>query len=467
MGASLRNFFRNWTLVHYFRLTSLVVVALGALVIGSYIGEQIKTNIINETAASTALYLDSFIVPNLQELETSDSPTPEHVEVMNKQLTKTNLGRHIVAVKVWDKNNRIVYSNIPVLTGRVYPVADELEPAWKGKIVSQISDLEDDENIEERRSHSRLLEIYIPVRKIGTHEVIAVAEFYQEVEALEDEIAAAQWQNWITVIASMAVIYLLLIGFVQGAGNRIKRQEAALMNQVEQLQEVLSQNNELDQRVRRASANTAALNESLLKRVGDQLRAGPVQDLSHALLQFDLATSENEICNVAVCNANLPPVGNAMKSALEEIQAITSGLGIPHLDKLTPSEIITRVVDEHKKRTGSNVYAKIGSIPDDIPLSVKITIYRLIQEALNNSYHHAKGAGQQVEADCQSNILHLEISDQGPGFDAEQVTKSTERLGLAGMRERVESLGGMFSIASQVNKGTIITAQLFLRNALE
>lgn len=459
----IKKFTAKWTLVHYFRLASLVVVIFGALVIGYSTGEQIKISIINEASKSTALYLDSFIVPNLQELETSEYPTAEHIELLRKQLTETNLGHHIVAIKVWDKNDRIVYSNTPALIGQVFPGADEFGPVWQGRVVSNISDLEDDENIEERKLYSRLLEIYVPVRKIGTHNVIAVAEFYQEVDALEAEIAAAQWQNWITVISSMAAIYLLLILFVQGAGNRIKRQETALQKQVLQLTEVVSQNNELDQRVRRASANTSALNENLLRRVGDKLHAGPIQDLSNALFQFDLA-SENELCQVAACNVDLLPVGKAMKSALEEICGITSGLSIPHLDRLTLPEIITSVVDEHEKRTGSNVYTKIGIIPDEVPVSVKIIFYRLIQEALNNGYRHARGAGQQVKADCQSNVLQLEISDEGPGFDVEQVAKGTERLGLAGMRERVESLGGRFSIASRINEGTKITAQLFLQS---
>ena len=60
-------------------------------------------------------------------------------------------------------------------------------------------------------------------------------------------------------------------------------------------------------------------------------------------------------------------------------------------------------------------------------------------------------------------LLALEISDEGPGFISQPTATFNGHLGLAGMRERVESLGGTFSVKSEIGKGTQVTARLALR----
>jgi signal transduction histidine kinase len=59
--------------------------------------------------------------------------------------------------------------------------------------------------------------------------------------------------------------------------------------------------------------------------------------------------------------------------------------------------------------------------------------------------------------------LALEVSDEGPGFVPQPAAIFNGHLGLAGMRERVESLGGTFSVKSEPGKGTQVTARLALR----
>jgi signal transduction histidine kinase len=86
----------------------------------------------------------------------------------------------------------------------------------------------------------------------------------------------------------------------------------------------------------------------------------------------------------------------------------------------------------------------------------------VIQESLNNSYRHAEGASQQIRAFMEQDRLALEISDDGPGFVPQSQGVSDGHLGLAGMRERVESLGGTFSVRSEIGKGTQVTACLAL-----
>ena len=468
MFIRIANFASRWSLIQWFRLAGLVVVILGTIAIGTWVGEQIKTNVINESAATTALYMENFITPNLQELAGSNSLTPEHFSNLSNVLSKTDLGRQIVTIKVWGKDNQILYSNSSSLVGRSFPIAEDLEAARRGEIIAVISNLQEDENIEERKLYSSLLEIYIPIRLNGSDQVIAVAEFYKKVDSLEAEIAAAQRKSWFVVGAAMTAIYLVLIGFVQWIGYRIGRQDLELKNQVVQLTELLAQNAELDKRMRRAAANTTALNESLLRRTSAELHDGPVQEVSLALLRLDRVNAQNETCRVVrpefECNDHLPTVQTSLQIALQEMRSIAASLGLPQLDKMSLPEVFTRVVRAHEKRTQTKVVLSVNSLPEEAILPVKITIYRLIQEALNNSYNHADGIDQQVSVKYEKGLLQIEISDKGRGFDITNSIEWEDHLGLAGMRERVESLGGLFEIQSKLNEGTSVIANLFLQN---
>lgn len=468
MLIRLANFATRWSLVQRFRLASLFIMILGTVVIGAWVGEQIKINVINESATTTALYMDSFITPNLQGLATSNSLTPENFSNLSNVLSKTDLGRQIVTIKVWGKDNRVLYSNSSSLVGRTFPSAEDLDKARKGEIVAAISTLQEDENVEERRLYKSLLEIYIPIRLNGTDQIIAVAEFYKKVDSLESDIAAAQRKSWFIVGSAMTAIYVIVIGFVQWIGYRIGRQERELRNQVVRLTELLAQNAELDKRMRRAAANTTALNEGLLRRTSAELHDGPVQEVSLALLRLDRVNAQNETCRVVnqdfECNDHLPTVQTSLQIALQEMRTIATSLGLPQLDNMPLTEVFARVVRSHEKRTRTKVTLNINNLPEQATLPAKITIYRVIQEALNNAYIHAGGMDQQVRANFENGLLQIEISDKGRGFDVSLPIEWDNHLGLAGMRERVESLGGLFEIQSVISEGTIVNANLFLQD---
>jgi signal transduction histidine kinase len=258
---------------------------------------------------------------------------------------------------------------------------------------------------------------------------------------------------------------LLIAGFVRLASDTIRRQQAELRNQVVQLKELLAQNKELHERVRRAARRTTALNERFLRRFSAELHDGPAQDLGLALLRLDQLLPNTEPAQTIQNSESTTPsdfntVHSSLQHALQEIRAISAGMGLPELENVTLAETAARAVRAHERRTGTQVTLDMDSLPENAPVPVKITVYRIIQEALSNAYRHANGADQKVEV-CQTrNQLNLTISDKGPGFDKSYEAQWDEHLGLVGMRERVESLGGVFQIESQLGCGTCVMAQL-------
>lgn len=464
MLSKMKTFSLKLTLLQRFMLAGLVILLAGMLGIGAWVGRQIETGVIHRTGATTALYVDSFVAPLLQELGQSNELLPENIEALSQLVQNTPMGQQIVAFKVWDTRGRLLYSTDPSTIGKTYPMQEHLLRARLGEVVSEISPLEEVENAPLGAVYDRLLETYSPVWLSGTDQVIAVAEFYQRTDDLESEIAVARRRSWLVVGLAILLMYLLLSGFVRQASDTISRQQAELGQKVVQLSGLLSQNRELHARVRRAAASVAQLNESTLRRIGAELHDGPVQDLGLTILKLDAMAGRIEdrpedIPGPALLS-ELSGVETLVQNALKEMRGISTGLSLPQLNDLNLAETVVRAVRAHERKTGTRVDLEMESIPDQAALPLKITLYRLIQEALINAFRHADGAGQQVRICSEEDQLLVEISDQGPGFDPQEAGSKSGRLGLSGMRERVESLGGLFKLESQIGMGTRIIAHL-------
>ena len=88
-----------------------------------------------------------------------------------------------------------------------------------------------------------------------------------------------------------------------------------------------------------------------------------------------------------------------------------------------------------------------------------MTLYRIAQEALANVVRHAQASAVEISLSVRDGTAVLEISDNGRGATAEQVA-DPRSLGLIGMRERADLLGGSVTIAGRAGEGTVLTAML-------
>lgn len=93
-----------------------------------------------------------------------------------------------------------------------------------------------------------------------------------------------------------------------------------------------------------------------------------------------------------------------------------------------------------------------------LPINTKVSLYRVAQEALNNTLKHARASQIQIRMRCDNGIISLEVEDNGAGFDTRQ--EYSGHLGLQSMRERVEGLGGQFLVESALGAGTRVIAHI-------
>ena len=94
-----------------------------------------------------------------------------------------------------------------------------------------------------------------------------------------------------------------------------------------------------------------------------------------------------------------------------------------------------------------------------IPEKIAIVLYRVSQEAVNNAISHAKAHKVAVQLTFGNGHIYLTIRDDGCGFDTKKqpvFSRKSNKIGIIGMRERIESLGGTFTIESEIKKGTAL-----------
>jgi signal transduction histidine kinase len=111
---------------------------------------------------------------------------------------------------------------------------------------------------------------------------------------------------------------------------------------------------------------------------------------------------------------------------------------------------------EVSRRSQLEVSVESESVPEDLPDEYKITVYRLVQEALNNAVRHSGARNAKVEARREANSILVRVIDDGRGFDAVR----SRGMGILGMEERVKRLGGTLWVESQPGKGATVTAEL-------
>lgn len=452
--------FARISLARQFLLASFAILLVGMIVIGVWVSYQIESGVLNRTAAITALYVDSFVSPQIQLLVDQETLPEEVMESLDLLISDTPLGQQIVSFKIWSNDGRILYSIDRDLVGANFGVDDELASAIAGEVISSITALNKAEQLHERARWDRLIETYAPVRKEGTQEVLAISEFYQLPGDLESEIRSAQLQSWLVVGSATVFMYALLGGIVGRASRTIQNQQAELEDRVEELQITLRQNEELRRRVQRAGARTTALNEQFLRRLSSDLHDGMGQDLTLALMRIEAFrggnTDDSEAATEDIpSSADVEVIHSALISAVSELRTATAGLRLPELEDLGIVEIAASAIRAFESKSGLSVQYEFEPIEGDWPMAGKITLYRVIQESLANSYRHSNGANRTVKIWEHGGQLFVQVRDDGEGFDLHEAA-NVRGLGLAGMRERVELLGGIFKIEAIPGHGTTV-----------
>ncbi len=443
------------SLARQFALAGGVVMLAATLLVGWFVAGRIEEVVVRNTANATALYMESFVAPLTQDLARHENLSAASRQSIGALLEGTALGRRVVSFKIWREGGLLVDASNTDLVGQRFSPTENLKLAWAGEVRADFEDTADPEDARENVLHVPLLEIYSPIREIETGRVIAVAEFYEVATQLEADLARARLASWGTVALVMLAIAGGLFAIVLRGSHIIDAQLAALT-------EMSARNVALRLRVQGAAARFAAMNDQTLRRIGADLHDGPAQLMGFAALRLDaLRRAAGPQAGPAV-----DEVARAVKDAIAEVRTISRGLSLPDIDRRSLADLVQGLAEAHKARTGAEVAVETRIAPGvDLPEAVKICIYRFVQEGLNNGWRHAEGRGQQVRLSITGPELSLIVADRGPGFAAPPPGPGADgtSLGLAGLADRVESLGGQFSARNRDGGGAELRMTLDLR----
>ncbi|SFO67056.1 Signal transduction histidine kinase [Mesorhizobium sp. NFR06] len=446
-GRYLKRLARIWSglsLAWQFVIAGGIGLLAVMLVVGLWVTSQIRDGVLHNSAATTALYVDSVIAPLLPDMRKSQELDDTVKRALDETLGQGALGKRLVSFKLWRRDGTILYSKDPDLIGRRITPNANLIAAFAGNVMVKYNRLEDEEDEKERSMGVPLLEIYNPVREPWSGEVVAVTEFYELSGDFEESLHSALLWSWLVVAAATATALALLSGIVFRGSRTIVTQQAALEAKVSELQKTLAQNSSLRQRVQRASRRATAINERYLRRIGADLHDGPAQLVALAALRMDSPVLIDPATSSTLREAEIAGIHRTLGEAMREIRGICNGLVLPQIEAQAIADILRLAVNEHERRTDTKVLLTLPERLPELGTSEKISIYRFVQEGLNNAYRHGKGKGQQVRATTKGGKLVVEVLDTGPGFDPAR----SEGLGLAGLRERIESIGGQFETLS-------------------
>lgn len=152
-------------------------------------------------------------------------------------------------------------------------------------------------------------------------------------------------------------------------------------------------------------------------------------------------------------------------ATMEQLRTLAHDLRPPALDTLGLDATLRSYCAEFAKRTQLSVDYQGEELPD-LPAEHSVTLYRLVQEALTNVAKHAQARQVSVQLSHDQQHVRLRIADDGVGFQRPLgAARTSTGIGLLGMRERLEMLGGALEIASAPGQGTQLCATVPWREA--
>lgn len=145
--------------------------------------------------------------------------------------------------------------------------------------------------------------------------------------------------------------------------------------------------------------------------------------------------------------------------SIQEVRRISHSLRPVLLDDLGLEAALHGMLDELADQTEMEISRRIRLPKDRLPDALEMTLYRVVQEAITNIRKHADADHVVLSITTSRHSINLKMADNGCGIPNDE---EIDGIGLLNMRERVELLGGKFSIISRPSKGTLIKAQFEL-----
>jgi signal transduction histidine kinase len=223
----------------------------------------------------------------------------------------------------------------------------------------------------------------------------------------------------------------------------------------------------------RAMAQILEKDERMLGRIGLDIHDGPTQQLSVALLEVQLLEADladAEEAGGPAPESLRPSIGRIYETiggALHEMRELIGHLRPAQFEDRRLPDILQEAIAGFESRSDGRVETTWEGefAVNGVSATQRITLYRILQEALTNAHRHGRATLVTVLCRDEEAATTLVVTDDGAGFDPDAVQRRRpgvplQRFGLYGMRERAQMLGGTFAVTSAPGRGTTIRVVL-------
>jgi PAS domain S-box-containing protein len=242
--------------------------------------------------------------------------------------------------------------------------------------------------------------------------------------------------------------------------KQVEERTKELREEIAQRKQTEEALGESEKRLRFLSSQLIAVQEQERKRIASELHEGLGALLSGIKYKVEAALQQRAKNQFKAMEKQLESVIPIIQESVEEVRRIQTDLRPATLDSLGLLATIRSFCRKFQTTYPSiSIRQQVDIEEGEIPASLKIVIYRISQEALNNVAKHSKADLAHLFVRKREGKMELVIQDNGQGFDVNEALSREspgQGLGLPSMRERAELSGGLFTIDSAIGKGTTI-----------
>lgn len=220
--------------------------------------------------------------------------------------------------------------------------------------------------------------------------------------------------------------------------------------------------------LRRLSQTVMQVSERTLRRLARELH----DDLGQALtaVRMDLGLIERELGPDSPVRGRVHEAREQIGTVLQSVRNLSQLLRPAVLDDLGLVPAVQSYIARFSQRTQVAIALEAPPAETRLPRTIEVALYRVLQEALTNVARHANAQHVTVRFTVDSAVARLEIHDDGVGFDAAAFLARPpvdHGMGVIGMRERVATYRGEFTVESQRGAGTRVALTIPLAAAIE
>lgn len=378
----------------------------------------------------------------------------------------------IERIKVWNDEGMVVFSNDPEQVGTHPALEDDLHEAIEGELESEISDLDKAENAGERKIADKLFETYVPIMGDADGDAVAVVEVYQDYSLIQREIDRLTRTTVLTLVLGLLFLYAVLLPVVNRMVKRLRKQNAQLQDQAEQLSHHL----ELEQ------ATVAELRE--LDRMKNDFVAAASHELRTPLTSIrgyaDLLR-RSEVASDPTVTQAAEVIERQSGRLLRLVRNLLRASGVEQsVAESRPTTVdLVSVVQQIQREfgeSGSRIASEVGA---DVPnfVCVRDFLVEALENLVDNALKYSSvespvHVGGRVEAES----VAIFVRDHGQGVDPasgsalfdrfRQGDQSSTRshngmgLGLFIVKELVTAMNGRIEVTSEAGSGATFTIRL-------